>query len=115
EADPARDRRGGGMSQVSGTSGVVEARSVDGAPGDAPGEAPGHTPGEAPRHTPGVIGIIGGSGLYELLDDARDEVVDTPYGAPSSVVSVGRLAGLDVAFVTRHGRGHVIAPHAINY
>lgn len=68
-----------------------------------------------PNRASGVIGIIGGSGLYELLDDARDEIADTPYGAPSSVVSLGRLAGRDVAFITRHGRGHDIAPHAINY
>ncbi len=63
----------------------------------------------------GVIGIIGGSGLYQLLDGARDAVVDTPYGPPSSPVSRGVIDSREVAFITRHGRNHDIAPHAINY
>ncbi|MGV8885619.1 MAG: S-methyl-5'-thioadenosine phosphorylase [Microbacteriaceae bacterium] len=63
----------------------------------------------------GLIGVIGGSGLYELLEDAREETVTTPYGDPSSTVSLGQIAGRDVAFLTRHGRNHEFAPHTINY
>src|SRR5207247_6185869 len=61
------------------------------------------------------IGVIGGSGFYELLEDARELRVETPYGPPSDVVSVGEVAGRTVAFLPRHGRGHVLPPHAINY
>lgn len=61
------------------------------------------------------IGIIGGSGLYELLDDPRHEKVETPYGAPSSPISVGTINGIEVAFLTRHGKGHAVPPHLINY
>lgn len=66
---------------------------------------------------PGIpirVGIIGGSGLYSLLEDATDEYVDTPYGKPSSPLSQGRIGGRPVAFLTRHGQHHEIAPHAIN-
>lgn len=62
-----------------------------------------------------MIGIIGGSGLYELLDDPREEQVTTPYGDPSGTVSLGSIEGRDVAFLTRHGRGHSVPPHLINY
>lgn len=61
------------------------------------------------------IGIFGGSGLYELLEDAEEQVVDTPYGPPSDVLTVGTFAGRRVAFLPRHGRGHRIPPHRINY
>ena len=61
------------------------------------------------------IGIIGGSGLYELLDDPRRETIDTPYGTPSSQVSLGEIGGVEVAFLTRHGSGHAVPPHLINY
>lgn len=61
------------------------------------------------------IGIIGGSGLYELIKDAEQRTVETPWGTPSSPVSLGRLAGRDVAFLTRHGTGHGVPPHLINY
>src|SRR5437899_12263469 len=61
------------------------------------------------------IGVIGGSGFYELLEDARELRVETPYGPPSDVVSVGEVAGRTVAFLPRHGRRHVLPPHAINY
>lgn len=63
----------------------------------------------------GPIGIIGGSGLYELIEDAEQRVVETPWGTPSSPVSLGKLAGRDVAFLTRHGTGHAVPPHLINY
>src|SRR2546421_5990745 len=61
------------------------------------------------------IGVIGGSGFYELLEDARELRVETPYGPPSDVVSVGEVAGRTVAFLPRHRRGHGLPPHAINY
>lgn len=61
------------------------------------------------------IGIIGGSGLYELLDDPRHETIETPYGSPSSPVSLGTIDGVEVAFLTRHGKGHAVPPHLINY
>lgn len=62
-----------------------------------------------------LTGIIGGSGLYDLLDDPDTTEVSTPYGEPSSPVTVGVIAGRQVAFLTRHGRGHVIPPHLINH
>lgn len=61
------------------------------------------------------IGIIGGSGLYAFLDDARELPVETPYGAPSDPLVVGEIAGRTVAFVPRHGRDHRYPPHRINY
>lgn len=61
------------------------------------------------------IGIFGGSGLYELLDDATEIRVDTPYGEPSDAIMVGDFAGRRVAFLPRHGRGHRVPPHRINY
>lgn len=61
------------------------------------------------------IGIIGGSGLYELLEDARREHVDTPYGAPSGPVTLGEVAGRPVAFLARHGEGHRYPAHLVDY
>jgi len=61
------------------------------------------------------IGVIGGTGFYSLLDGAVERRIETPYGAPSDVVTVGEMAGRRVAFVPRHGRTHAIPPHAINY
>lgn len=61
------------------------------------------------------IGVIGGTGFYSLLDDAEEHRVDSPYGAPSDVITIGTVAGRRVAFLPRHGRGHHIPPHAINY
>ena len=60
------------------------------------------------------IGVIGGSGLYALLD-AEEVVVDTPFGAPSDPIAVGEVAGRRVAFVPRHGRDHRFPPHGIPY
>ncbi|MGO1735784.1 MAG: S-methyl-5'-thioadenosine phosphorylase [Leucobacter sp.] len=62
-----------------------------------------------------MIGIIGGSGLYELLDNPREETITTPYGDPSGTVSLGSIGGREVAFLTRHGRTHSVPPHLINY
>lgn len=63
------------------------------------------------------LGVIGGSGLYALagLEDIREEIIDTPWGPPSGPLVHGRLAGLDIVFLARHGAGHTIPPHAINY
>ncbi|MEM9783842.1 MAG: S-methyl-5'-thioadenosine phosphorylase [Pseudomonadota bacterium] len=63
------------------------------------------------------IGIIGGSGLYEIegLEGAEWVGVDSPWGAPSDQVLTGRLQGVDLAFLPRHGRGHAISPTDINY
>ena len=64
-----------------------------------------------------VIGIIGGSGVYDLpgLQDLREERIDTPWGAPSDALRRGRLGGRDVVFLPRHGRGHRLSPSTINY
>jgi 5'-methylthioadenosine phosphorylase len=61
------------------------------------------------------IGVIGGSGLYEFLDEHETVEVDTPFGAPSDPLVVGEVAGRRVAFVARHGKGHRYAPHRVNY
>lgn len=61
------------------------------------------------------IGVIGGSGLYALLEDAEEHVVDTPYGATSDPLTVARLGGRPVAFLPRHGRDHRYPPHKIPY
>ncbi|HEX8365825.1 MAG TPA: S-methyl-5'-thioadenosine phosphorylase [Allosphingosinicella sp.] len=64
-----------------------------------------------------VIGIIGGSGLYALdaLEDAQWIAVDTPWGAPSDELLVGRIEGVRFVFLPRHGRGHRIPPGDLNY
>jgi 5'-deoxy-5'-methylthioadenosine phosphorylase len=64
-----------------------------------------------------VLAIIGGSGLAELanLVATRDLVVGTPYGEPSAPLRFGLLGGREVVFLARHGAGHVMPPHAINY
>ncbi len=61
------------------------------------------------------IGVLGGSGLYALLEDAREVVVDTPYGPPSAPVVVGDVQGRAVAFLPRHGRAHEHPPHRVPY
>lgn len=63
------------------------------------------------------IGIIGGSGLYEMggFDKAEEIKLDTPFGAPSDAYVTGTLAGRKVAFLSRHGRGHRLSPSNINY
>ncbi len=62
------------------------------------------------------FGVIGGSGLYQMeaLSDVEEVVLDTPFGAPSDAYLVGRLHGQRVAFLPRHGRGHVISPGRLN-
>ncbi len=63
-----------------------------------------------------TIGIIGGSGLYEIeaLEDAQWIAVDTPWGAPSDELLIGRIAGVRFVFLPRHGRGHRIPPSLVN-
>lgn len=64
-----------------------------------------------------MLGIIGGSGLNELTNLAiiRRQVVRTPYGDPSSALIFGTVAGREVIFLARHGQGHTIPPHRVNY
>ena len=65
--------------------------------------------------TTAEIGIFGGSGFYSFLDDVDEVALETPYGAPSSPVLVGEIAGRRVAFLPRHGKKHQYPPHMINY
>ena len=64
-----------------------------------------------------VIGIIGGSGLYEMegITHLREERVTTPFGDPSDAYILGRLDGHTVAFLARHGRGHRLLPSELNF
>jgi 5'-methylthioadenosine phosphorylase len=63
------------------------------------------------------IGVIGGSGLYDIdgLKAVRRVQVRTPFGSPSDAITVGSLQGVTVAFLSRHGRGHRLNPSEINY
>jgi len=63
------------------------------------------------------IGIVGGSGLYDMseLTERSERAIDTPFGAPSAPYVVGTLRGKRVAFLARHGKGHVLLPSEINY
>ena len=63
------------------------------------------------------IGLVGGTGVYEsgLLKRAKKIKVHTPYGEPSDFITVGVVKGVKVAFLPRHGKKHMIPPHAINY
>jgi 5'-methylthioadenosine phosphorylase len=69
----------------------------------------------APIHQLADIGVIGGSGLYALLDGATEHEVSTPYGSPSDRVTVAQVGGRRVAFLPRHGRDHRFPPHRIPY
>ena len=64
-----------------------------------------------------MFAIIGGSGLAKLstLEAPRRQVMRTPYGEPSGALTFGRVAGAEVVFLARHGYGHTLAPHEINY
>ncbi|HZR85160.1 MAG TPA: S-methyl-5'-thioadenosine phosphorylase [Bradyrhizobium sp.] len=67
--------------------------------------------------TKAILGIIGGSGIYDLpgLENARDEVIKSPWGEPSSSVRRGTIAGLPIVFLPRHDKGHRLSPSDINY
>src|SRR5947209_17432003 len=64
-----------------------------------------------------AIGIIGGSGLYQMegVTSPAEHSVETPFGSPSDVLIGGRLGGRPVYFLPRHGRGHRILPHELNH
>jgi 5'-methylthioadenosine phosphorylase len=64
-----------------------------------------------------AIGIIGGSGLYnmEAVHDASEHKLDTPFGPPSDVLIGGKVSGRQVYFLPRHGRGHRLLPHELNH
>jgi 5'-methylthioadenosine phosphorylase len=61
------------------------------------------------------VGVIGGSGLYSLLEDSQEHTLDTPYGEPSDAITVADVGGRRVAFLPRHGRDHRFPPHKIPY
>jgi len=67
--------------------------------------------------TRAIVGVIGGSGVYHLpgLRDVREEIVETPFGAPSDALRIGRVGDCEVVFLARHGRGHRLSPSGINY
>lgn len=64
-----------------------------------------------------ILGVIGGSGNYDLpgLCEVTEQKVETPYGAPSDIIVSGRLGDTTMLFLPRHGRGHRLAPHRVNY
>src|SRR5437588_1969468 len=61
------------------------------------------------------IGVIGGSGLYRMqgMSDVEEVAVQTPFGDPSDVITIGKVEGVPMAFLPRHGRGHRISPTVI--
>jgi 5'-methylthioadenosine phosphorylase len=62
------------------------------------------------------LGVVGGSGLYDIAGvEGAWRSVDTPWGAPSDDLFIGKLHGLDIAFLPRHGRGHGLSPTHVNY
>lgn len=61
------------------------------------------------------IGVIGGSGLYSLLENAEATEIETEYGKPSGKISVGKVGDTKVAFLPRHGEKHTIPPHKVPY
>jgi len=69
------------------------------------------------RHPRAVLGIIGGSGLYDLpgLTGVRRETVRTPFGQPSDAIVLGRLGDQEIAFIARHGAGHRFSPSEVPY
>ncbi len=64
-----------------------------------------------------VLGIIGGSGIYDLpgLQNVREERIASPWGEPSAALRIGDIAGLPVVFLSRHDKGHRLSPSDINY
>lgn len=67
--------------------------------------------------TKSVLGIIGGSGIYDLpgLEKARSKALKSPWGEPSGALRFGEIAGLPIVFLSRHDRGHRLSPSDINY
>lgn len=66
---------------------------------------------------PVKIGIIGGSGLYQMeaLTDVQEITINTPFGKPSDALIVGKISGVSVAFLARHGRGHTLTPSELPF
>jgi 5'-methylthioadenosine phosphorylase len=64
-----------------------------------------------------VLGVMGGSGVYDLpgLTDVREERIESPWGEPSDALRIGRIGATEVVFLPRHGRGHRLSPSDINY
>jgi 5'-methylthioadenosine phosphorylase len=64
-----------------------------------------------------LIGVLGGSGLYQMdaLTEAQEHIIDTPFGRPSDAVVTGKVGGVEVAFLARHGRGHKLIPTEVPY
>jgi 5'-methylthioadenosine phosphorylase len=67
--------------------------------------------------TKAVLGVIGGSGIYDLpgLENVREERINSPWGEPSGALRIGEIAGLPVVFLPRHDKGHRLSPSDINY
>ena len=67
--------------------------------------------------TQALVGIIGGSGLYQMdaLQNVREHMMDTPFGAPSDVLVTGKVHGVPVVFLARHARGHRLLPSEVPY
>ena len=67
--------------------------------------------------TKAVLGIIGGSGIYDLpgLQNVREERIESPWGEPSAALRIGDIDGLPIVFLTRHDKGHRLSPSDINY
>ena len=63
------------------------------------------------------IGIIGGSGLYKMgiIKNTEEISIDTPFGKPSDKITIGKIGGVEVAFLPRHGKGHIYPPHQVNF
>ncbi len=61
------------------------------------------------------IGVIGGSGFYELLENPREERVTTPFGDPTDTIAIGEIGGREVCFLPRHGKGHRVMPSDLPY
>jgi len=72
---------------------------------------------ERPQRQKALLGLIGGSGLYDLaeLTDIREEAIGSPWGEPSDALVRGRIGDTDIVFLPRHGRGHRLSPSGINY
>lgn len=64
-----------------------------------------------------MVGIIGGTGMYDadFLSEPKEILVETPYGKPSQPVTSGKIGGVDVVLIPRHGKGHILNPTNVNY
>ena len=67
------------------------------------------------RPTVADVGVFGGSGFYAFLDNVREVAVETAWGVPSSPITIGSIGAVRVAFLARHGTGHHLPPHRVDY